>query len=163
MPFVGFAEAFVLKSALNAGVPEHRIRPGVEAIKRELPIEFALAHKRVFTDGAELLYRAAAEDHDLEVARTSQRQFTAAVRNQLRLITYADDGYAFRLRLPRYHAPVTVDPFVASGRPLLESGGARVKDLIDRFQGGDSEEAIARDFAVPLEEVREVVGTAGSS
>jgi uncharacterized protein (DUF433 family) len=162
IPFVGFAEAFVLRAAQRAGVPEHRVRPGVEAIKRQAgSIEHALAYKLVFTDGAEILFRELLEEEDLTVARIGQRQFTRTVKDQLRLISYADDGYAARLRLPQYErAVVTVDPLVAAGRPLVESGGARVKDLIDRYKGGDTEADIARDFAVPLEEVEEIVGSA---
>lgn len=161
IPFVGFAEAFVLRAAQRAGVPEHRIRPGVEAIRRQAgSIEHALAYKLVYTDGAEILYRELLEEEDLTVARTSQRQFTRTVMNQLRLISYADDGYAARLRLPQYQrAVVTIDPMVAAGRPLVESGGARVKDLIDRYKSGDTEADIARDFEVPLEEVKEIVGS----
>jgi uncharacterized protein (DUF433 family) len=159
VPFVGFAEAFVLQVARRAGVPDHRVRPGVEAIKRELPIEFALAHKRVYTDGAELLFKVL-DDEDLEVARTNQRQFTDVVRGQLQLISYANDGFAERLRLPQYKAHVTVDPLIASGQPLVESGGARVKDLIDRSNGGESAKAIARDFDIPLKEVRDILGHA---
>jgi uncharacterized protein (DUF433 family) len=157
VPFVGFAEAFVLQAARRAGVPDHRVRPGVESIKQEFPIEFALAHKRVFTDGAELLLRVL-DDEDLEVARTNQRQFTDTVRTQLQVITYADDGFAERLRLPQYKALVTVDPLIASGQPLVESGGVRVKDLVDRANGGESAKAIARDFDVPLKEVLDVLG-----
>lgn len=156
VPFVGFAEAFVLQAARRAGVPDHRVRPGVEAIKQEFPIEFALAHKRVYTDGAELLLRVL-DDEDLEVARTSQRQFTDTVRESLQLISYAEDGFAERLRLPQYKALVTVDPLIASGQPLVESGGVRVKDLIDRAHGGESAQAIARDFDVPVQEVREIL------
>jgi uncharacterized protein (DUF433 family) len=161
VPFLGFAEAFVLRAAQRAGVPEHRIRPGVDAIKRAAgSIEHALASKLVYTDGAEILFQELEEEY-LTVARIGQHQFTRTVKNQLRLISYADDGYAARLRLPQYErAVVTIDPLVAAGRPLVESGGARVKDLIDRYKGGDTEDDIARDFAVPLEEVREIVGSA---
>ncbi len=161
VPFIGFTEAFVLNAAFKAGVPHHRIRPGVEAIKQQVGgLEHALAYKRVFTDGAEILFRFV-EEEDLTVARTNQTQFTKTVENQLRLIRYADDGFAARVQLPKYSvAVVTVDPHVASGSPLIESGGARVKDLIDRYQGGDPEADIARDFEVPLNEVKEIVGNA---
>ena len=91
IPFIGFAEAFVLQAARRSGVPRNRIRPGVEAVKAELGLQHALASKLLYTDGAELLIRAA-EDDDLEVARTRQRQLTRTVMDQLRLITYEGDG-----------------------------------------------------------------------
>jgi uncharacterized protein (DUF433 family) len=160
VPFIGFAEAFVIAAARKAGVPHHRVRPGVEAIReRAGGIEYALASQLVYTDGAEILL-GQLED-DLEVARLNQKQFTHTVHNQLRLISYARDGFAESLQLPKYSvAKVTVDPRIASGRPLIESGGARVQDVISRALAGDTEGAIARDFAVPIQEVRELVGNA---
>jgi hypothetical protein len=159
IPFVGFAEAFVIKVAERAGVPRRLIRPGVEAIRRGAGgVEHALASRIVYTDGAEILLGELGQD--MWVARTNQQQFTETVRDQLRLITYAGDGFAVRLRLPTYQSEVTVDPRVASGSPLLESGGARLEDLIDRSIGGDSAESIARDFDAPLNEVKEILGRA---
>jgi uncharacterized protein (DUF433 family) len=157
VPFIGFAEAFVIMAAQTAGISERRIRPSILALRRRYPIPYLLAHRRIYTDGAELLLRVL-DDEDLEVPRTNQRQFTAAVKDQLREIQYADDGFAQRIRLPQYRADVTVDPRVASGWPILEAGGARLKDVVDRYRGGDSEAEIARDFGVPLETILEVVG-----
>ena len=159
IPFIGLAEAFVVAAAKRAGVPDHRIRPNVEEINRELGIAHALAHKRVFTDGAELLVRLD-NGSDLEVPRLKQQQLTATVKNQLRLITYADDGMARRLVLPKYGEllGVSIDPLVASGRPLLR--GARVKDLLDRSQGGDSKEEIAAAFGLTIASVQAIVGDA---
>src|SRR3954453_10319616 len=58
IPFIGFAEAFVLSAAKKAGVPAHRIRPNVAAIREQFAsIDHALASKRIYTDGAELLVR----------------------------------------------------------------------------------------------------------
>ena len=161
VPFIGFAEAFVISMARRAGVPRRRIRPNVEAVQtRAGGVPHALAHRLVFTDGAEILLAHAGED-DLSVPRTWQQQMRLTVENQLRLISFAGDGYAERIRLPKYEvAEVTVDPKVASGRPLIESGGARVEDVISRYRAGDSIESIASDFEVRIEEVRELIGYA---
>jgi hypothetical protein len=54
------------------------------------------------------------------------------------------------VRLPTYaNDEVIVDPKVAFGLPLVVHGGARVEDLVDRFQAGDSVREIAADFSVP--------------
>lgn len=164
LPFIGFAEAFVVKAALNAKVPHHRIRPGVEAIRKEAGnISHALASRLVWTDGAEILWGAVGED--LMVARTKQGQFREAVKDQLRLITYGDDGFALYLRLPQYkRATVTVNPYVAGGSPIIRSGiGIRVQDVQDRVDAGDSPEEVARSFRIPLKAVKEVVGRSARS
>ena len=107
-----------------------------------------------------------ASEHDeelrgLTVVRTGQRQFAEVVRDYLKRITYGDDGWASRVRLPAYqHADVVVDPRRAFGMPLVVHGGARVEDLVDRFVAGDTLADIAEDFGVPEPEVEDVVRVA---
>lgn len=126
-------------------------------VKAELGLQHALASKLLYTDGAQLLVRYAADDDDLEVARTRQRQLTETVKNQLQLITYAGDGYARRLQLPSYGpVEVVVDPEVGFGYPLIKGAGARVKDVLDRFWAGDALRTIAYDFDLSDEEVEAI-------
>jgi uncharacterized protein (DUF433 family) len=166
VPFIGFAEAYVLSSFRRAGVPLQRIRPAVEVLSREIGIDHALASKRLFTDGAEVLYDYASKRDerdllDLVVVRTQQRQFSDLVKGYLKRIHYGGDGWADSVRLPTYeHADVVVDPDIAFGLPLVVRGGARVEDLVDRFQAGDSVADIATDFSVPEEEVEDVIRVA---
>jgi uncharacterized protein (DUF433 family) len=166
VPFIGFAEAYVLAAFRRAGVPLQRIRPAVDALSRNFGLEHALASKRLYTDGAEVLYDYASErDEDdlleLVVVRTGQHQFSELVRDYLQRITYGGDGWATRVRLPSYQrAEVVVDPTIAFGLPLVVHGGARVEDLVDRFVAGDSLADIAYDFDVPPEEVEDVIRVA---
>jgi uncharacterized protein (DUF433 family) len=166
VPFIGFAEAYVLSAFRRAGVPLQRIRPAVEVLSGTIGIAHALASERLYTDGAEVLYDYAAnrdEDELLElvVVRTGQHQFSEIVRDYLKRITYGADGWAARVRLPAYeHAEVVVDPNVAFGLPLVVRGGARVEDLVDRFVAGDSVADIADDFGVPADEVEDVIRVA---
>ncbi len=166
VPFIGFAEAFVLSSFRRAGVPLQRIRPAVEVLEKEIGVEHALASKRLYTDGAEVLFDYANKSGerqmmDLTVVRTQQRQFTGVVKDYLKRIHYGGDGWADSVRLPTYeHAEVVVDPRVAFGLPLVVHGGARVEDLVDRFQAGDSVGEIAADFGVPSAEVEDVIRVA---
>ncbi len=164
VPFVGFAEAFVLGALRRAGVPMQRIRPAVKKLNDEIGLEHALASQRVYTDGAELIFDYASNSDDeqlLTVVRTGQEHLTDVIREYLKRITYGDDGWAQRLRLPAYtHADVTVDPTEAFGQPLVVHGGARVEDLVDRFRAGDGFGEIAADFDVPSDEVEDVIRVA---
>ncbi len=56
MPFIGFAEAYVLSVFRRAGVPMQRIRPAVEVLSSGIGVDHALASRRLYTDGAEVLY-----------------------------------------------------------------------------------------------------------
>ena len=114
IPFVGFAEAFVLGALRKAGVPMQRIRPAVVRLNDEIGLDHALASERVYTDGAELIFDYASSTDDqqlLTVVRTGQEHFAEVIRDYLKPITYGNDGWAAKVRLPAYtRAEVTVDP-----------------------------------------------------
>jgi len=166
MPFIGFAEAYVLCAFRRAGVPMQRIRPAARVLAEEIGIEHALASRRLYTDGGEVLYDYAAQrgDQDLvepTVLRTGQKQFSDLVKDYLRRISYGNDGWVTQLQLPAYqHARVIVNPRRGFGLPLVVHGGARVEDLVDRFMAGDTVADIADDFGVPEPEVEDVIRVA---
>ena len=79
----------------------------------------------------------------------------------MKRITYVDDRWAQRLRLPAYtQSEVTVDPTEAFGQPLVVDGGARLEALVDRFRAGDGFAEIAADFDIPGDEVEDVIRVA---
>jgi hypothetical protein len=105
VPFVGFAEAFVLSALRRAGVPMQRIRPAVAKLNIDIGLDHALASKRVYTDGAELIFDYAKTSDDralLTVVRTGQQHLEDVIRSYLKRITYGEDGWAEQLRLPGY-------------------------------------------------------------
>lgn len=158
LPFLGFAEAYVLTALRRAGVSMQKIRPAVADLKREVGIEHALASRNLATDGVEVLYKYAGDDPDHTVVRTKQKQFRKTVERYLKPIHYGDDGWADRITLPLYqHARVVVDPSKAFGHPLLASGRARVEDIADRFAAGENIDALAGDFRISREEVEDVI------
>lgn len=164
IPFVGLAEGMVLAAFRNSGLPMQRIRPAVEVLKEELGLEHALASKRLYTDGAEILYDYATKEDEvalrgLTVVRTHQRVFSPVIQDYLRRISYANDGWAQWLRLP-VSKSVIVDPERAFGQPIFEKGAVRVEDVLDRFEAGDALGDVAYDFGVPVEDVEEVVRVA---
>jgi uncharacterized protein (DUF433 family) len=156
----------VLAAFRRAGVPLQRIRPALAALQAEVGIEHALASKRLYTDGAEILYDyadSAAADaevrdgvRDLVVARSGQWVFTEVVRAHLKRITYADDGWVARLELPGYPvAKVAADVRVNFGQPYFVHGGVRVEDVLDRWYAGESWADLADDYGVPAREIED--------
>jgi hypothetical protein len=70
VPFIGLAEAYALAAFRQAGVLLQRIRPAIDALDRELGLRHALASRRLYTDGAEILYDYAQQaGHTLEGSR----------------------------------------------------------------------------------------------
>ena len=55
VPFVGLAEAWIVRAFTKAGVPVSRIRPALEELRTQIGVEHALASDRLKTDGAEIL------------------------------------------------------------------------------------------------------------
>jgi uncharacterized protein (DUF433 family) len=170
VPFIGLAEAYALSAFRGAGVPMQRIRPAIEVLARELGLQHALASKRLYTDGAEVLFDYATNAGDtpegesareLVVVRNNQRVFTEVVQAYLRRIDFAADGYAQLIRLPQYRtANVTIDPDHGFGRPRFARGGASVEDVIDLFRSGEPVDAVADEYGLARDEVEDAIRVA---
>jgi uncharacterized protein (DUF433 family) len=170
VPFIGLAEAYALAAFRHAGVPMQRIRPAITALARELGLEHALASRRLYTDGAEVLYDYARHAGDtpegesareLVVVRNNQRVFAEVVDLYLQRIDFAADGYAQLIRLPQYRvADVTVDPDHGFGRPRFAAGGATVDDVIDLFRAGEPVDVVAGEFGLSRDDVEDAIRVA---
>ncbi|MCA2228839.1 DUF433 domain-containing protein [Nonomuraea aurantiaca] len=166
VPFIGLAEGYALATFRQAGVPLQRIRPEIDALQRELGLEHALASRRLFTDGAEVLYDYAENVGDdsareLVVVRNNQRVFTEVVDSYLRRVDFAHDGYAQVITLPQYRvAKVTVDADHAFGRPRFAHGGAKLEDVIDLFRAGEPVDVVAEEYGLTRDEIEDVLRVA---
>ena len=124
-----------------------RIRPAIDVLSQELGLEHALAGRRLYTDGAEVLFDYAAHAGDtpegesareLVVVRNNQRVFSEIAQAYLQRIDFAADGDAQLIHLPQYRiANVTIDPDHSFDRPRFSRGGAGVEDVIDLFRSGE--------------------------
>ncbi len=169
IPFVGLAEAYTLRALRQAGVPLQRIRPALASLAAELGLEHALASKRLYTDGAEVLYdfgsrtsdaEAAEAVRELVVVRHGQRVFTDVVEDWLTQVSYVD-GYAQRLPLPGYvDAKVVVDAGRGFGQPIFSHGAARVHDALAMFDAGEPLEVVAEEYGVPEMELEDALRVA---
>lgn len=170
IPFVGLVEALVLAAIRRGGVPLQRVRPALAELERTIGIQHALASRRLFTDGAELLFDFAAQHadtdegksvRDLVVVRNGQRVFAEVIDEYLQRIQYAADGYPELIKVPRYgDAQVIADPRRSFGDPIFERGGARVKDVLERFWAGESIDDLTEEFGVPADQLEEVLRAA---
>jgi len=169
IPFVGLAEGMVLAAVRQSGVSLQRVRPALAVLGSEMGIAHALASKRLYTDGAELLFDHAAQlpsdegdaVRELVVIRSGQRVFSEIIEAYLHRIEYGTDGYARLIRLPAYErAEVVADPDRAFGQPIFARGGARVSDVLDRFWSGDDIQTLSEEFGIPKPEIEDVLRAA---
>ena len=170
IPFVGLTEAMVLAAIRKSGVPMQRIRPALEELQRGLGIQYALASKRLYSDGAELLFDYSESHPDSQVARAT-RQLVVVRNNQcvfsnlideyLQRFEYARDGYVKLIRVPGYEqAEIIVDPYRSSGAPIFARGGCRVKDVLNRYWAGETVQELTVEFGVPAAHVEDVIRVA---
>jgi uncharacterized protein (DUF433 family) len=170
VPFIGVAEGYVLQAFRRAHVPLQRIRPALARLNEEFGLAHVLASQRLYTDGAEVLWDYAEGEGDtpearsarqLVVVRNGQRVFSEIVEDYLQQVSFADDGYAQRIRLRRYgHADVILDPRFGFGHPTFVHGRARVDTVFGAIRAGESIDAVARDYGIPLDELRDAYASA---
>lgn len=164
VPFVGLVEGMVATAFREARVSMQHIRRSLAALEEQMGLDHALASKRLYTDGAAILYDYARE-HDeervLAVVVTGQRVFTQVVEQFLRRISYDDAGWARLLVLPiTPRGLVIADPTRAFGRAIFAKGGAPMDEVLDRFRAGEPLASVAEDFDLPSEDVEEVIRAA---
>ena len=157
----------MLTAMRRAGVPLQRIRPALTRLDEQLGLTHALASRRLYTDGAEVLYdcgetgedeEAARAARELVVVRGDQRVFTEVVDAYLRRLQFADDGYVQLIRLPAYEvAQVVVDPARGFGQPIFARGGARLEDALALFRAGEPLDVVAEEYGVPHAELEDAV------
>jgi uncharacterized protein (DUF433 family) len=166
IPFVGLAEGMFLAALRRAGVPLQQIRPALELVRTKIGIDHALASRKLYVVGAQLLWEVGGEDdidpearhgaRDLVVLRDGQYVFRQVIEQHLRQITY-DETYARRLLLPRYEvARIAADPGTNFGKPYFIHTGTPLYALTQLLKAGESIQDVAADFDLPVDQVTEV-------
>lgn len=164
IPFVGLAEGMVAAAFRKAGVSMQHLRRSLLVLQQQLGVEHALASGRLYTDGSSILYDYATRHGDeeiLTVVLSGQRVFSDVIRDYLQRITYGHDDWAERVVLPiTPRHVVEVDPRRAFGQPVFVRGGARMKDVLDRFRAGEPLASVARDFDLEPNDLEDVIRAA---
>jgi len=140
IPFIGLVEATVVQAFRQTGLPLQRVRRALQVLADQGELEHALASKRLYTDGAQVLYDYASTSGDqllrlLTVVDSGQRVFHEVISDYLRRITF-EDSWATGLILPVTRRELLrVRPTVASGDPPLPSRRGATKCCRIPLQG----------------------------
>lgn len=169
IPFIGLAEGVFLAALRRADMPMQRIRPALELVRERLGVDYALASRKLFVSGAELLYEVTDDlggrdrqdaKKKLIVLRDGQYVFREVVERHMKQIRYDEDdgaGYAASLTLPGYEvADLSVRPGINFGRPYFTKTGTPLHVVRGQLRAGETPEDIAYDFDIPSDEVAEV-------
>lgn len=163
IPFVGLVEAMVVQAFRRTELPLQRIRRALDVLSDQGELHNALASRRLFTDGAEILYDYATDTGDgqlrlLTVVSSGQRVFHEVIEDYLRRIHFDDDPWATEIVVPITAREILrVRPDVASGDPLFIHGGAPLSAVQSRYRAGEPVRSIAEDYGVPVDDVSEAL------
>lgn len=166
VPFVGLAEGYALAAIRKAGVPLQRIRPALEQLNTELGLDHALASKKLYTDGVEVLFDYAEKTgggegdavRELVVVRNSQRVFADVVHGYLRRIEFGADGFASAVPLPGFRkAQLVADVHRSFGQPVFRHGGARLEDAISLFKAERDINVVSEAYGIPRDQLEDVL------
>lgn len=167
LPFIGLAQALVIDAFRRRKIHMRTIRAALDAIEREIGVEYAIANGRVYTAGASILLDYARSSSDDEIGRdihalvepaSGQAVFVESVRQYLERISYGKDLWPERVYLPRFQSKVVVDMQRGFAQPMLDKSRIRVMDIADRFYlGGERPEEIAADLEIDEDDVLDVV------
>jgi uncharacterized protein (DUF433 family) len=165
LPFIGAVEAHMLRGFRELGLTPGELRSAVARLRQDTGDEYALATRKVATDGVSLLVNMAESLADAPQwvrARDGQGAIAEIIGQYLKFVTWkSPDRYPLRLTLKAYQgADVIIDPRFAFGQPVLEREKIRVEDILDAFWAGESYKTIAGEFGVSPHAVEAVIRSA---
>lgn len=157
VPFIALAEAWVLNGLRRAGVRPHKIRPGLDELKRQFGAEYVLMSPELATDGVDLLWDFSRTDAGAGMieARSGQHVIREIVTDYLTYLTLGPDNLPESLRLQvAMPSEVIVNPRRMFGQPVFVGSGARMADVANMIRAGESSETVAAEHGVTVEDVR---------
>lgn len=162
IPFIGLTEAMVVQAFRRTDLSLQRIRKALTILARDGQLAHPMATRRLYTDGARVLFDYAAEEGDgqlrlLTVVENGQRVFHEVITDYLERITFGDE-WATEVIVPVTERKLLrIRPEVASGDPLFVHGAAPLSAVVSRYRAGESIGSLAVDYGVPADEVEEAL------
>jgi uncharacterized protein (DUF433 family) len=154
-----FVELGYLREYRRKGVPLQRLRPVIDALRREFATPYPLATSRPYVYGKELVLelqeRAGLPAAIAIVVRSGQQLLlTDEAKRFISKVEFdhAGVGEARRLLPAGQASPVVIDPLVRFGRPSVS--GVATERLWELFAAGETLEQIAEGYELDLNLVR---------
>ncbi|MBK6441448.1 MAG: DUF433 domain-containing protein [Candidatus Phosphoribacter baldrii] len=151
VPLVGLVEANTLRTLREMLAPSE-VEAAALWIRQRFDAPFALANKRLVTDGA---YAYVKENpSELYRVKTSQHAFVEVLEDHLKPLIFEADDYpvAFEVRIPG----VAIDPRFNAGRMTYIRNRVPVFAILGSLAGGDSVDEVMQQYGLTLQEVAAV-------
>jgi uncharacterized protein (DUF433 family) len=152
LTFNNFVEAYVLASLTRQfSLPMSRVRLGLQWIGGTRPLLTELFQ----TDGVGLFVERSGALVD--VVKGGQLTMRQVLEGSLRRVDRDGAGQPSRVYpwivAPSERKVVSIDPRRAFGRPTIADRSLTVEVIADRFKGGDSIDALAKDYRLSKDQV----------
>ncbi len=151
VPLVGLVEANTLRTLRDLLAPSE-VDAAADWIRQKYAAPFALANKRLVTDGAYAYVRE--NPSDLYRVKTQQHAFVEILEDHLRPLVFEHDDYpvAYEVRIPG----VVIDPRFNAGRMTFARNRVPVFAVLGSLRGGDSIDEVMQQYRLTLQEVAAV-------
>lgn len=162
LSFWNLVEAHVLRALRTEhGVSVAHLRKALRYAEGELGIEKLLLRKDLMTDAGRIFLERYGELIDL--SRSGQLAMRSVLEVHLRRVDW--DAKSLPIRLHPFLSadamatdhPITIDPQVAFGRPVVRRVGVSTRAIAERVDTGESIQDIAADYDLTEAEVEQAV------
>ena len=162
LSFVNLVEAHVLDAIRREHqVPFPNVRSAVSYVQRQFGSKHPLAEQRFETDGVNLF--VSRFEKLVSVSEPGQPAIRELIQAYLRRIEYDLSRFAVRLYpftrkddLDQSKS-VVIDPYISFGRPTIRDTGVSTSIIAERYQAGDSMEALADDYGFKGSQIEEAL------
>jgi len=162
IPFVGLVEAHVVQAFRRTGLSMQRIRHALDVLRSQGELNHALASKKLYSDGANVLYDYACSRMDrqlrlLTVVQSGQQVFHDVIKEYLDRIVFGETWARELILGTTERQLLRVVPEVESGHPLFVEGGAPLSAVRSRLIAGEPINSVARDYGIARDHIEEAI------
>lgn len=131
------------------------IRKAVRFVEEQLKVKHPLATVEFKTDGIHLFVDKFGKL--INASQDGQTAMREVLEQYLRQVVYGRDGRAARLYLDGERRLIVIDPAIRFGRPVVTGTSVPVEMIVERFDAGDSIDALAADYVLSKEQIEEAL------
>ncbi len=159
--FNNLIEAHVLRALRTKdGVRMAAVRKAIDYAEKELGIERLLLSNELRTSGQDLFLDRLSEL--ITLSRSGQLAMRQLLGVYLRRVDRDDDQlpsrlYPLRPAWSEDTKPIVIDPRISFGRPTVAGSGISTAALVDRYDAGESFQALADDYRLKVSQIKDAV------
>jgi uncharacterized protein (DUF433 family) len=162
LSFWNLIEAHVLRALRTEhGVPVRAVRKAVSIAEAEFGITRLLLSKKLLAGAGQVFLRRYGEL--IELTASGQLAMRRVLEAHLKRVEWDDRQFPMRpYPFPSADAltsdhPIAIDPLVAFGRPVIVRRGITTAVIAQRIDAGESEQDLAADYDLSLEDIEQAI------